>query len=241
MLNLAHSLPKALWVNSLLVLCLLGLFHRPVFADTPTNIEYWQTLYPNGIQFDVTRNGDKVGDYTTTFAQKDSQLTVSSKLQIKLKWMGILPYHYQYQSSEVWDDDGLLSINIAIKENTDTRTIVATRTDATTFSVDDNQKGKSTLDGFSFTTNHYNANVIHTKQIFNTLTGTINNIEITQDTSEIVDMDDNLINAGRYNYTGDLKDTSVWYDKKGRWMKLSFINKDGSIIEFVNRGNHDDN
>ena len=40
--------------------------------------------------------------------------------------------------------------------------------------------------------------------------------------------------ATRYAYSGDLK-ADVWYDDAGRWVKLRFRGRDGSVIEYVCR------
>ena len=41
--------------------------------------------------------------------------------------------------------------------------------------------------------------------------------------------------ASRYSYTGDLADTEVWYDDVGRWVKLRFLGRDGTPIEYACR------
>jgi len=39
--------------------------------------------------------------------------------------------------------------------------------------------------------------------------------------------------ATRYDYSGELTNTSVWYDAKGRWSKLEFKARDGSTVEYI--------
>ena len=39
------------------------------------------------------------------------------------------------------------------------------------------------------------------------------------------------IDATLYRYTGDL-DTEVWYDDEGRWVRMRFKAKDGSVITY---------
>ena len=40
--------------------------------------------------------------------------------------------------------------------------------------------------------------------------------------------------ATRYAYSGELQ-TEVWYDECGRWVKMRFAGRDGSIIDYVCR------
>ena len=83
-----------------------------------------------------------------------------------------------------------------------------------------------------FTTNHWHADIINQNKVLNTLSGKINQIRIQPEGEEMVKGKCAEISAKRYAYTGDLKDTSVWFDRAGRWVKLQFLARDGSTITY---------
>ena len=84
-------------------------------------------------------------------------------------------------------------------------------------------------------TNHWNANVVRQKRVLNTLTGNVNNVTLVAKGREAIATERGDVVATRYAYTGDLVDTEVWYDDAGRWVKLRFMGRDGTPIEYVCR------
>ena len=65
-----------------------------------------------------------------------------------------------------------------------------------------------------------------------TLNGQVANVKISKLGVEKVLAEGRLINANKFIYSGDV-DATAWYDRTGRWIKLSFPVKDGSIIEYI--------
>ena len=61
--------------------------------------------------------------------------------------------------------------------------------------------------------------------------GLMNEVSIQNDGLEKVPTERGIINANKYTYTGQLE-TTVWYDKRGRWVKMEFFGKDGSTITY---------
>jgi hypothetical protein len=83
-----------------------------------------------------------------------------------------------------------------------------------------------------YPTNHWNAGVLNQKQVLNTLTGELNQVEIIKKGHEVINATNGQIRAMRYAYTGDLQ-TEIWYDEKNRWVGMQFIGSDGSLIKYV--------
>ena len=82
-----------------------------------------------------------------------------------------------------------------------------------------------------FPTNHWNSLVLGQNQVLNTITGLVNEVSIRDDGLEEVSTERGMINATKYSYTGQLE-TTVWYDQRGRWVKMEFSGKDGSTITY---------
>ena len=79
--------------------------------------------------------------------------------------------------------------------------------------------------------NHYNPSIIGQSLLFNSLSGQLNRIALVKEGIETVYDGQANITATRYRYTGDLKDTWVWYANDGRWVRMRFIADDGSRIQ----------
>ena len=93
--------------------------------------------------------------------------------------------------------------------------------------------GTYVVHGPIISTNHWNADIVKQSRVLNTLTGKINQVKLIKRGKEIIPIKDGTILATRYDYTGELTDTSVWYDSNGRWSKLEFKARDGSTVEYI--------
>ena len=67
--------------------------------------------------------------------------------------------------------------------------------------------------------------------MINTLNGKVANVKIAEIESEQILAEGKTISANRYQYSGDVE-TTVWYDNAGRWVKMQFNGKDGSVIDY---------
>ena len=82
-------------------------------------------------------------------------------------------------------------------------------------------------------TNHWNNTVLGHVRVLNTLTGNVNKVKLVPKGQEMIFTERGDVSANRYAYTGDLEDTEVWYDELGRWVKLRFLGRDGTPVEYV--------
>ncbi len=190
-----------------------------------------QNLYGNEIQFDIMRNDQKVGQHTTSFQTRKNKLVIKTQMNINITLFSITIYSFNYEATEIWFDDLMMNLDVSILEGSERKTI----------------KGFSTTEGFSIkgplgdvlisgpiiSTNHWNSYVVNENRVLNTLTGAVNQVQVMNKGSERIIVKNGYLKATRYDYTGDLTNTSVWYDDKGRWVKLQFIARDGSTIIYV--------
>ena len=215
-------------INLLYRLFFLFVLMSPVTAQSEISPH---NLYGNKIEFDVIRDGQKVGQHTTRFQTKEDNLIVETQMNIKVKIFSIPIYTFNYESTEVWSDDILTNLDVLILDGTERKIINAFST-ISGLSIQ-GPSGNAMFAGPIIPTNHWNVNVVKENQVLNTLTGEINQVQITNKGSQNISVKNGNLKAIRYDYTGDLKDTSVWYDDKGRWVKLQFIARDGSTISYI--------
>ena len=203
-----------------------------VVMSAPQSLAAYEvkSLYGPQIEFDVLRNGDVVGEHITRFEQQGDDLVVTSRMNIDIFALFIPLYAFDYQSKEIWTGDQLAALDVKVRDGND-KTNVLVKRNATRLDVDLGDKAYQ-IEGSLITTNHWNAAVVKKDRVLNTLTGNVNEVRVINQGPETIDVVGGQLNATRYDYTGDLKDTSVWYDAEGRWVKLRFKARDGSTIDY---------
>ena len=202
------------------------LISQPAFSE-PTPID----VYDENIGFDVVRNGELVGKHVTTFSREKSSVIVESQMNMNITFMMIPVYSFDYRSIERWSDGRLSHLDVTVKDGTDHIKIssIPTSTGLTITTP----SGTYSFDSPIISTNHWNADVVRQSRVLNTLTGNINQVKIRKRGEERIPVKGSSILATRYDYFGELTNTSVWYDAKGRWSKLEFIARDGSTVEYI--------
>ena len=203
-----------------------GGLQRPGGASNPL------LLYGPAIDFDVFREGDKVGFHQVRFERDGKDLIVSSMFQLEIEFLFFAAYNYLYQSEARWRDGQLVSLKADVNDDGKPSYVEAVREDKRmAVTIGDE---RLTVESPLFPTNHWNASVLPQSRVLNTLTGRINNVEIEPRGREEVATESGDVPATRFAYTGDLG-AEVWYDDAGRWVKLRFEARDGSVIDYVCR------
>jgi len=196
---------------------LIGSFILATVVSGEVNRPLWALkAYGSSIEFQVKRNGKSIGKHLVEFAQENEILTVTSTTRMRIKFLFITAYKFDYLSTETWGASGLQTVN--------------------SFSNDD---GEKTTSYFPFSenmeilpTNHWNPDVINSSIIFNTITGENNNVKIVFEGEEEVLTGAGVRSANKYRYSGDLFNVWVWYDTQDRWVRLEFQGNDGSRITY---------
>ena len=186
-------------------------------------------LYGDSILFDVYREGSRVGEHSVRFEQNASELDVITSFELAIDILFFRAYTFNYQSRSQWREGELASIAVQVDDNGEAFQFNAVRKGTVMQVI--NPDGNTILPAPVFPTNHWNAAVLREHQVLNTLTGKLNQVKIVEHGKEPVSTEVGKIVATRYAYTGDL-DTEVWYDTQGRWVKMRFTGKDGSMIEY---------
>jgi hypothetical protein len=188
-------------------------------------------LYPQNIEFNVRRNGSNVGRHLVSFFKlSNNQIRVIAELNLKIKILGIPLYDYYYRSEADWYEDRL--INLRVDQNDDGKRMQINVSKQNKLLRIEGPDGISSSRLDIFPTNHWNAAVLNTKQVINTISGRIANVTITKMMVESIRAEGKQVNASKFTYSGDFK-THVWYDSAGRWVKMEFTGKDGSLIEYA--------
>jgi hypothetical protein len=203
---------------------------KPV--DQPHTFVMPSQLYGKEILFDVRRKGEKVGFHRVHFNGSGDALTVESDFQLQIKVLFVPVFRYAYRSESRWRDGQLEGLHVTLDDDGKRSALNAIRVgDMMRIDYDD---GTYTTRAPLYPTNHWNVGVLMQDRVLNTLTGHLNAVRIRPMARETVTTERGHTQATRYAYSGDLE-TEVWYDDAGRWVKMRFAGRDGSMIEYVCR------
>jgi hypothetical protein len=184
------------------------------------------------INFDVYRNGTRVGFHRVRFQTSDKGLAVEARFQIQVTFLGITVYRYRYDSRALWTDGSLSAIRATVDDDGAVLDVRAQRIGERVYVATGDTAYETAAP--LFPTNHWNAEVLGQNRVLNTLTGQVNKVRIEASGPDRVDTERGPVAATRYAYTGDLQ-TDVWYDAAGRWVKMRFRGRDGSLIDYICR------
>jgi len=212
-----------------LVLILTVLPLQAAGNDRPANIDPFK-LYPNGLTFDVLRNGDIVGQHTVRFGREmNGTVRVFSSMKLDVSLLFVTVYSYAYTSEGVWRD-GVLASLTATQDDDGTVSSVSVETSASGLQIT-GPNGSQISNGPLFPTNHWHPGVIGSTRVIDTLTGEVADVSITDAGLETISAQGREIAARKFVYAGDIE-TTVWYDEAGRWTGMMFKAKGGSEITY---------
>ena len=192
------------------------------------------TLYPKGLEFDVYRKGSRVGRHKVKFKQKNGQLLVESEFKLKVKVLFVTAYKFVFEATGVWVDGALQSMKGDVNDNGKKIKIDASLGEDGKFYTT-GKKGDFVANSWVYPTNHWNVGAVDQSVVLNTLTGNLAQVEVVRHGIETVNTEAGPVAAEKFEYTGDLRDTNVWYDSEGRWVKMVFTTKAGETISHVCR------
>ena len=191
-------------------------------------------LYGNEMIFDVYRKGLKVGEQSMYFSRNaEGDLFVQVRFHLAINVLFITAYTYDYEASEIWRDNQIVALTAHVDDNGKVAATSA-RLDEGVFKID-GPRGTILADSWVFPTNHWHRGQVESSVLLNTLTGALAHVRVERRGIDKVSTGSGGVDAERFSYTGDLHDTDVWYDARGRWVKMRFKAKDGSTIEFACR------
>jgi hypothetical protein len=190
------------------------------------------SLYGDEMEFSVLRDGDPIGVHRVTFNRDGDRLIVGSRFEAQVKLLFVTVYEYLYESKSVWRDGCLVELRATTDDNGD-KSSVSAWLDNGRLTIQ-GPSGVTQGDAELFPTDHWNAGVLQTNRVLNTITGSVAAVTIADMGKGQVMVNNAPGPARHYVYSGDLR-TEVWYDENGRWVKMRFRADDGSSIEYVCR------
>ncbi len=216
--------------STVLLFVALQLFAAPPGQARIAQAQDPLALYGKEIAFDVFREGEKVGRHNVAFSRTSSRdLSVVTRFELQITFLTIPFYEFRYHSSAVWRNGRLTTLVAQIDDDGEKSTVRAVTNDQGVRIT--GPKGQQESITFLYPTNHWNAGVLSQSRVLNTLDGKISRVQISEVGRERIRAEGAWVQATRYQYSGDI-DTTVWYDDAGRWLKMRFTAKNGSVIDY---------
>ena len=213
----------------------IGLVEVPVFKPQQRSRADPLALYPDGLRFDVYRKGARVGRHTVEFKKDGDSLKVKSHLKLKVKVLFVTVYKYEFHSVGVWQDGEFQSVKAKINDNGKEQTVDGS-VDASGRFFSKGYKGEFVSESWVYPTNHWNVGAVDSDVVLDTLNGKLSKVKILQQGIESIETRKNgVIEAERFEYTGELKNVLVWYDRDGRWVGMKFTTNKGETLTYVCR------
>lgn len=192
-------------------------------------------LYPDGMIFDVYRKGSRVGKHEVKFERDGDTWTVSSKFKLRVKVLFVTAYKFDFESTGVWHDGVLQTLVAETNDNGKESLVDSYLTEDGKFYAN-GRKGQFFSNTWVYPTTHWNVGAVESDVILNTLNGQLAQVEVIRRGIETIETrDGRAVDAERFEYTGELTDTTVWYDRDGRWVRMQFTTKQGETLEYVCR------
>ena len=187
-------------------------------------------LYGEEARWGIHRKNKRIGTHTVSFDETDDALVVTIESVIRVSVLKIPVYRFRYLARERWTDGELMKASATVTENGKvTHTLMRRNEDRTIMRGPD---GESEVPALQYATNHWHAGVLEASSVFNTITGTSNDVQITADGSgQLEQIDGDALTYTRYRYDGQLNLES-WYDDSGRWLGMRFPGEDGNPVEY---------
>ncbi len=180
--------------------------------------------------YEVLRNGKRIGTHEIRFSRDGDALQVVAETNMKVKFLFITAYKYRYVSEEYWLGGELQRVETKVNDNGKELFSSATRS-GSGYEVARTDGGSIIPPAF-MTTNHWNDDAPQFNQLFNTITGKINEVTFTPVTASDMTADPQLAtDAKEFSVRGELN-INTFYDSSGNWLGMVFEHKDGSTIEF---------
>ena len=189
-------------------------------------------LYGNEIRFDIVRKGRTVGSHVVTFRRAGDAVETRSEVRIAIDILIFKAFRYRYDSDARWEGGELRQLTVDVDDD-GKRTQLTAAVEGGAMSGSLNS-APFTAEAPVYPTEHWNAGVLPQRRVLNTLTGKVNNVVIEPGAREYIATERGQVPATYYRYTGDLL-AELWYDDQGRWVKMRFKGRDGSMIEYVCR------
>ena len=210
------------------IIILLIFFTIPFSSNA--HVQHYDDL--NRIEFDIFRNNKQIGKHIFTFVRSDKQLKVISKINFKIKKLGVVLYRYSAEGTEVFENGDLIKFNSTTNQNKKNK-FVNLKLDKNEYIIEGSSyKGKAPKDYILGT--WWNHSIVKAKAQISAVSGRIIHQKVNFIGKEQIKINNKTYNTLHFQFVSTDKklskdkklNTHVWYDEETlNWVKASFNKK----------------
>lgn len=169
-------------------------------------------------QFEVLLDGKPIGEHTFELANEGDRRVLESKASFDVKFLFLTAFSYRHQSTEIWSDNCLASIDAKTDSN-GKRQSVRGRSGDERFMLE--TPDETALPQCVQTFSYWNPNMLESSWLLNSQTGAYEAVNILWDGREAVDVAGTPVDADRYRIETRKGDITLWYSAEDQtWLAL---------------------
>tara|TARA_Y100000590_G_C15613650_1_gene974867 strand:+ start:133 stop:816 length:684 start_codon:yes stop_codon:yes gene_type:complete len=210
----------------IILLIVLINFSFPSYA----HVKHYENL--NQIKFEIYRNNKHIGEHTFTFLRSGDELSVKSKINFKIKKLGVVLYQYYAEGTEVFKDGKLIKFESETNQNKKIK-FVKLKLNNNEYDINGSSyKGKAPTNYLLGT--WWNHSIVNAPAQISAVSGRIIHQKVTFLGNEQIKIGNKNYDTLHFNFSSSDKklsknkklNTDVWYDEKTlNWVKASFNKK----------------
>ena len=182
-------------------------------------------------KFKVYLDKKAVGEHDYQITTENGLTQVETTASFDVKILFINAFRYRHSNTEVWDDNGMVSIDALTKQN-GKEFVVRGKRENGVFIVSDGEEEQELPENLkSF--GYWNPAILNEGQLLNSQTADFEPVEIVELGSDRVDYQGQSLAARKYEIRLPKAAITVWYGAEcSRWLALESPAKGGRVIRY---------
>lgn len=177
--------------------------------------------------YQVTRDGEVVGEQRADFERRDEALSVITDVRINVTLLGINVYDFTQRIEEKWAQGMLVEFRSDTDDDGNHRNVVLARSGERLIGTYDDKKRD--LPGYLIPSTLWNSAAVGHSALLDTVRGRERDIRVQDVGLEQLTLPIGTVQARHYIFSGEFN-REVWYDEAGVMVAGQMEAKDGSII-----------
>ena len=184
-------------------------------------------------RFEVLLNDKPIGFHSFSLTGDAERQTLTTEAQFDVKVLFVNAFRYRHDNTETWGNGCLDSINAKTDSNGDFLSVRGQRIE-NSFRLE-GQPGLQLTGECIQTFAYWNPDILGSSQLLNSQTGELEEVTVTRESVEVVDVNGNNVEAIRYRLLAKAGAITLWYsnDESRRWLALEAPAKGGRTLRYI--------
>ncbi len=181
------------------------------------------------LSFKVYRDGDEIGTHTVRFERDGDTILVDIDVALAVKVLFVTAFRYEQRRREVWENGRLVAFESRTDDDGTEHDIRGVVRDGV-LRISGTTTGTAPLG--IIPNSYWHRDMVRQTALLDTIDGKVLEVEIEDAGEEIVEGAGGRIAARRFVMRGE-RPRELWYDGRGKWVKMRLAGRDGSSVEWV--------